>query len=259
MAGTIQMIPKVDSQLLFQAKVSYEEALQILQRLASPVEVAEVKMNLGLVLQLLAPYNLARVVDSIRFYQEALQVFIWQKYPQEYAILHNNIAIAYLSMPIAGENENLSNKHQELAVESLETALKQINLVDHPREYAMLQNNLGNTWQYLPNSSTLEHNLQAINAYNRALKVRNPRDTPLEYAVTISNKANALYNLSKYSEGLELGNQQNLLKVRNYYQEAWQIFTEHEQLEQGSIIAQAIQDVEREIQLENSENARNSS
>lgn len=248
MAGTIQIIPGVDAELLLQARVGYEEALQILQNLASPLEVAEVKMNLGLILQLLVPYNLARMIDSIKFYQEALQVFIWQKYPQEYAILHNNIAIAYLSIPIAVEKENL---HQKLAIESLETALQHINLIDHPQEYAMLQNNLGNTLQNLPNSHPLENNLQAISAYNAALKVRNSQDTPLEYAVTIANKANALYNLIDHPEQLAvLGKQENLSKVRMYYQEAWQIFTQHQQLEQAEIIAKTLQEIELATPLE---------
>lgn len=244
MALSLQRIPDVGSQLLQQAKAGYEEALPILQQFATIEEVAEVQMNLGLVLQSLVPFNLARTTDSIQAYHEALRVFTWQDYPQEYAILYNNIAIAYLSMPLASEREYL---RQGLAVQSFEVALKHIKLQHHPREYAMLQNNLGNALQYLPSSHPLENILRAIAAYDEALKVRNPKDTPVEYANTISNKANALLNLPDDPEKPEAGNPQNLLQVRNYYQEAREIFHQHQQLEQAEIVTQTLHEIEAEI------------
>jgi tetratricopeptide (TPR) repeat protein len=243
-AGALKSIPDAGAQLLQEAKAGYEEALPILQQFACKEEVAEAQMNLGLVLQSLAQLNLARMTDSIKAYQEALQVFTWQNYPQEYAILHNNMAIAYLSMPVTSEKQYLN---QGLAVQSFETALKHIKLIEHPQEYAMLQNNLGNALQYLPSSHPVENNLRAIAAYDEALKVRNPQQSPLEYANTISNKANALFNLPDNLEQPELGNSQNLLQARDYYQEAWEIFTEHGQEEQAQIVAKVIQDISRKV------------
>jgi tetratricopeptide (TPR) repeat protein len=245
MGGALQMIPDSNPQLLVQAKESYEEALPILQEFAEPVEVAETQLNLGLVLQSLVPHNLARMTDSIQAYHEALRVFTWQEYPQEYAILHNNIAIAYLSMPMSSEREYL---RQGLAVQSFEAALEHINIIDHPREYAMLQNNLGNALQYLVSSHPIDNNLRAISAYDEALKVRNAKDAPVEYANTISNKANVLFNLPDDPEKPELGNPQNLLQAELYYQEAWQIFTEHQETEKAEIVAQALKDLVAEIQ-----------
>jgi tetratricopeptide (TPR) repeat protein len=244
MAGTLQAIPDNGPQLLLQAKHGYEEALPILKELASAVEVAETQMNMGLVLQSLVQFNLARIGDSIQAYHEALRVFTWEDYPQEYAILYNNIAIAYLSMPLASEREYL---RQGLAVQSFEVALKHIQLIDHPREYAMLQNNLGNALQYLASSHPLENNLRAIAAYDEALKVRNPKDTPLEYANTISNKANALFNIPDTPEKPESGNLQNLIQARAYCQQAREIFTQHQQTEQAEVVNQALQEIEAEI------------
>ncbi|HIK03745.1 MAG TPA: hypothetical protein IGS40_03365 [Trichormus sp. M33_DOE_039] len=246
MAGALKSIPDVGAELLLRAKACYEEALPILKQLATPIEVAELQMNLGLVLQSLVPFNLARIADSIAMYQEALRVFTSQDYPQEYAILSNNIAIAYLSMSGNPEQQNLC---EGLAVQTFESALKQINLIDHPREYAMLQNNLGNALQYLQSSHPVENNLRAIAAYNEALKVRNAQDTPLEYANTIANKANALFNLPDDPEKPELGNPRNLLQARNYYQEAWELFSQYQQTEQATAVSQALQDVNAEIRV----------
>jgi tetratricopeptide (TPR) repeat protein len=245
-AGALQMIPNGDSQILQEARADYEEALPILQQLATAEEVAAAQMNLGLVLQSLVPENLARISESIHFYHEALRVFTWEKYPQEYAILYNNIAIAYLSMPMSSERESLC---QGLAIQSFEIALKHINIIDHPREYAMLQNNLGNALQYLVSSHPIENNLRAILAYDEALKVRNLQYTPLEYANTISNKAYVLIILPADLEKPKLGNLKNLLQAREYYQEAWQIFTEHQQLEQAEIVGKALEDLTVEIQV----------
>ncbi|MEI2581844.1 hypothetical protein [Scytonema sp. PRP1] len=244
MATALKAIPDVGEQLLLEAKQRLEEALPILLEFAPQEEVAEAQMNLGLVLQSLVPFNLARMTDSIQAYQKALQVFTWQKYPQEYAILHNNIAIAYLSMPLTSEKESL---RQGLAVQTFEEALKHIRLINHPREYAMLQNNLGNALQYLPSSHPLENILRAIAAYDEALKVRDPKDTPLEYANTISNKANALFNLPDNPEKPEAGNLKNLRQARTYYQEAWEIFTQNGQIEQAEVVVQMLQELETEI------------
>jgi hypothetical protein len=111
----------------------------------------------------------------------------------------------------------------------------------------MLQNNLGNALQYLPSSHPVENNLRAIAAYNEALKVRNRQDTPLEYANTIANKANALFNLPDDPEKPELGNRQNLLQARDYYQQAGEIFGQYQQTEQAAAVAQALQEVAAEI------------
>lgn len=248
MAGALRTIPDEGTELLLEAKAAYVEALPILQQLASKEELAEAQMNFGLVLQSLVPFNLAQIADSIKAYQEALRVFTAEKYPEEYAILHNNIAIAYLSISVGMEQKQLC---EGLAVQTFESALKQITLIENPREYAMLQNNLGNALQYLQSNHPIENNLRAIAAYEEALKVRNAQDTPLEYANTISNKANALFNLPDDPEKPEAGNPQNLLKARNYYQEAWEIFTQNQQLEQAQIVAQALQELETEMQLSN--------
>lgn len=237
-------IPEDDVELLLQGKSAYLEALPILQESGSPEETAEARMNLGLVLQSLASLNMAQMTDSIQAYQEALQVFTCVRYPQEYAILHNNIAIAYLSMSKGEQQQYL---FEGLAVQSFEVALKRIKLIEHPREYAMLQNNLGNALQYLPSSHAFENNSRAVMAYDEALKVRNRKDTPIEYANTIANKANALINLPDKLDKPEAGNEQNILKARNYYQEALEIFTQLGQIKQAQAVSQVLEELRTDI------------
>ncbi|MGD1873053.1 MAG: hypothetical protein ACFB02_08355 [Mastigocoleus sp.] len=245
-ASALKAIPQAGVEYLLQSRTAYQKAIPVLEELASSVETAEAQMNLGLVLQSLASYNLAPIVDSIQIYQQALQIFTYSQYPQEYAILHNNIAIAYLSMSTGSQEQYL---YEGLAIQSFETALKYINLIEHPTEYAMLQNNLGNALQYVPSSHPFENNLKAVQAYEEALKVRTLRDTPLEYANTIANQANALSNLPDDLEKPENGNSQKILQAIAYYQQSLDIFTQYNQQEQAEIIIQAMQ----EIRSQNSE------
>ena len=239
-ASALRLIPDSGTELLLQAKVNYQEALPTLEELASPPEFAEAQMNLGLVLQSLVPFSLVQVTECIQVYQQALRVFSYQNYPQEYAILHNNIAIAYLSISTGSQQQYL---YEGLAVQSFETALKHINLIEHPKEYAMLQNNLGNALQYLPSSHPFKNNLRAVAAYDEALKIRNLQNTPLEYANTIANKANALINLPDRPEKPESGNPQNLQQASNYYQQAFDIFIKYGQHEQAQVVNQALREL----------------
>lgn len=246
----LRMFPSEEPRVLQQAKVAYETALPLLQEYASPEEVAEAEMNLGLVLQALVPLGLAQLPEAVQLYQRSLQVFTGKTYPQEHSILQNNIAIAYLSLPLAGEREEM---RQAIALQSFEEALRWVNLIDHPSEYAMLQNNLANVLQYLPSTHPIENNLRALAAYEEALKVRTAKDTPLEYANTIANKANVLYNLPDDIDCPEAGNRNNLLAARGYYEEAKGIFLQFNQLEQAQMVEQVLAEIEAELQTANSD------
>ena len=102
--------------------------------------------RLGLVLQNLAGMHKARIQDSISAYQRALRTFDKEKHATEFAIVQNNLATAFLSIPFTDEKGKL---REALAVQAFEEGLAVVTLIDHPSEYAMLQNNLGNALQYV--------------------------------------------------------------------------------------------------------------
>lgn len=244
MGTAFRTIPSESADLLLKAKDAYETALPILQEHAAPEEIAEAEMNWGLVVQALVPFNLGKLQEAVKAYQRALRVFTGENYPQEYAILQNNMAIAHVSLSRDPEKAEM---WQALAVQSLEDALKWVNLIDYPSEYAMLQNNLGNILQYLPSNHAVDNNLRALAAYNESLKVRTAKDTPVEYANTIANKANLLYNLPDDPHYPEKGNPQNLLAAKALYREAREVFTTSGELERAAIVSEALQAVEMEL------------
>jgi tetratricopeptide (TPR) repeat protein len=240
----LQAMPGGGNESLKAARDCYETALLTLKETGKPEEVAELEMNLGLVQQSLAPSGGARLHDAIQCYHRALRTFTREAFPQEFSILHNNLAIAYLSIPLADERGTM---REALAVQSFEEVLKVINLVDHPSEYAMIQNNLGNALQYASSGHSLENNLRALDAYDEALKVRNPRDTPFEYANTISNKANVLRNLPDDPDHPGLGRAGSLGEARRLYREAEQIFTTLNESQNAAVVADALLEIAQEL------------
>jgi hypothetical protein len=119
-----------------------------------------------------------------------------------------------------------------------------INLVDHPAEYAMIQNNLGNALQYAASGHPLENNLRALAAYDEALKVRNPRDTPVEYANTVANKANVLRSLPDAGDAVP---GTYLAQARALYAEARAIFARTGQAGSQAMVEDALAEVAQQL------------
>ncbi|GMG81482.1 hypothetical protein LNKW23_06950 [Paralimibaculum aggregatum] len=221
MATAMMAAPAADTGLLEAARGELETALATLGAEGLDTEIAEAEMNLGLVLQTLAGAGRARIQDAISAYQRALRVFDKAGHPAEFAILQNNLATAFLSIPFTDETGRM---REALAVQAFEEGLRVVNLVDHPREYAMLQNNLGNALQYASSSHRIENGFRALEAYDAALKVRTARDAPGEYANTIANRANCLANLPDDPAAPEAGNARNIAAALALYAEAREIF-----------------------------------
>jgi tetratricopeptide (TPR) repeat protein len=240
----LQAVPADDTNFIDAARQAYEAALPALKQLGRAEEVAEAEMNLGLALQELAARGRARMTDAIAAYQRALQTFDARRFPVEFAILQNNLATAFLSLPFSDERAKI---REALAVQCFEEALKVVTLIDHPAEYAMLQNNLGNALQQASTSHALENRQRAILAYDEALKVRTPANAPLEYANTIANKANCLCGLPDDPAHPELGQRGNLRQAVALYDEARQIFQEHGDGEKARLVAEALGELESEL------------
>ena len=243
--ATAQMsVPSNDPGYLEGARDSMNSALEALRIQGTSEEVAEAEMNLGLILQNLASYNRAPITDSISAYQRSLRTFNAQKHPAEFAILQNNLATAFMSIPFSDER---SKMREALAVQAFEEGLKVVTIVDKPSEYAMLQNNLGNALQYVSSSHRVENGFRAIEAYDEALRVRTLEDTPAEYANTISNKANCIANLPDDPENPEAGNPENLKEAIRLYREARSVFNKLGDIHKVEAVSGALEELETEM------------
>jgi len=237
LATALMTVPAEDATLLRQAKTEIEVALATLSAEGSDAEVAEAEMNLGLICQTLAGMRLLPIQSAISAYQRSARTFDKLGYPKEFAILQNNLATAFLSMPFTDQTGKM---REALAVQAFEEALTVVDLIDHPSEYAMLQNNLGNALQYVSSSHRLENGYRALDAYDEALKVRTPRDMPEEYANTIANKANCLSNLPDDPSNPDGGNFANLAEAVRLLEEARGVFTARGAHDKARAVAEAI-------------------
>ncbi|HIC79919.1 MAG TPA: hypothetical protein EYP07_02995 [Kiloniellaceae bacterium] len=239
--------PAEGAETIVEAREAFETALETLRTEGAAEEVAEAEMNLGLALQNLAGAQMARIQDAIGAYQRALRTFDRQRFPKEFAILQNNLATAFLSIPFTDERGKM---REALAVQAFEEGLSVVNLIDHPSEYAMLQNNLGNALQYVSSSHRVENGLRALEAYDEALKVRSARSAPGEYANTIANKANCLANLPDDPADPAAGNTDNCAAAIALYREAMVIFQDLGEREKSTTLQLAIAELAGETERE---------
>lgn len=242
-ATAFQAMPERGTASLERARDAFYAVIPVLRANGTAEELAEAEMNLGLVLQSLASAGKARITDAISAYQRALRTFDRSAFPKEFAILQNNLATAFLSIPFTDERAKM---REALAVQAFEEGLHVVSMIDHPAEYAMLQNNLGNALQYASSSHAVENNLRALEAYDEALKVRSRETTPLEYANTIANKANCLWNLPDDVDHPDAGNRKNLSAARALYAEARELFNRAGEIDKARIVAEALDQIERE-------------
>lgn len=240
----LRRLPGEGLENLEAARAAFERALAVLRVEGDAEEVAEIEMNYGLVLHTLANAGLAPMREAIAAYQRALRTFDREAHPREYAILHNNLATAYLSARLAPEREGL---REALAVQSFQEALKVVTLERDPVEYAMLQNNLGNALQAVSSARRFENLQRAIAAYDEALKVRRRGAMPVEYANTLANKANALMNLPDDLEHLEVGNPRHLAEAIALLAEAGDVFREHGLAERAAVVDELAANLRREV------------
>lgn len=217
----------------------YQRATQLFRNSGAPEDVAAVQMNEGSTWQGLGGDVRGNLLKAIACYHQALRVFTLATHPAEYALIHNNLATAYLKMPMSGERDIM---RQALAVQSMQEALKVYTIEEYPREYAMVQNNLGNALQYLPSGDRADKLDRAIGAYQEALRVRSRQRSPVEYAVTVSNMANAYANLPAEDRGEVLG-----IAARGYA-EALEIFRAYRLDDQTQTTEQALALVRRDLE-----------
>jgi len=250
MAGrgaALRRMPSEGTETLRASRESLEAALAVLREAGEAEEQAELELTLGLVIQSLAHAGEGVLNDAVQAYQRALRTFRRESHPREFAVLHNNLATAYLSMKLAPEREPL---REALAVQSFREALTVVTLDADPSEYAMLQNNLGNALQAMRSKHPQENLRRAVEAYDEALKVRTPHDTPVEYANTLANKANALMNLLDDPEAPEGRNPINLRQAIALLRRAGSVFKEHGVSDRAQIVFQLAEELDGELRRE---------
>src|SRR5690606_12295708 len=146
---------------------------------------------------------------AVRGYHEALKGYDAVRFPEDYAMVHMNLALAYLAMPSHGRDGRLRTA---IAIQSLREALRIFQKDTHPDMWASATVNLANALQH-GESSHLEQTLwEAVALYEDVLQVRRAEDDPVGYARVLANQGNALAHLGAFSRAVP-----RLEEARRYF------------------------------------------
>jgi tetratricopeptide (TPR) repeat protein len=158
--------------------------------------------------------NLAK---AIACFEAALRVSTEQEFPQDWAMIQNNLGNTWSDVPTGGRGANLAK-----AIACFEAALRVRTEQEFPQDWAMTQNNLGNAWCNLPTGDRGVNLAKAIACYEAALRVRTEQEFPQGWAATQNNLGNAWCNLPTGDRGA------NLAKASACYEAALRVRTEQE-------------------------------
>jgi tetratricopeptide (TPR) repeat protein len=162
---------------------------------------AELWLNLGICYQELAgPGQRSALVEAVACYQRSLQFLTREDHPASYALAQNNLALAYLSMPMTEASDQL---RMGIAVQALREVLKVYTKENAPGPWASAKMNLANSLQYLPSAHPEQNLAEAVDIYEEILPLRDPQRDPLGTARLLANQANALAHLGVFEHARE--------------------------------------------------------
>jgi tetratricopeptide (TPR) repeat protein len=192
-----------------QALLHYREALRLAADTPLSMLRAELWLNQGTLLHEMADGQRGVLLEAVKCYQEAIRCGLSRDAtPEQFALAHNNLALAYLSMPMTEASDQL---RMAVAVQSLREALKVYTRDRYPEQWASTQLNLANALQYLPSSHPQDNLAQAVEIYEDVLQVRDRAFDPVGYARVLANQANALAHLGIFGPALEKLNEAHKL------------------------------------------------
>lgn len=110
---------------------------------------------------------------AIAAYQEALKIYTSKTAPADYAMVQNNLGNAYARLSATPDTANVPHDAANLqhSIACYTEAACFWTAETAPLSYAMVQNNLGNTYVALTEGDRGENLQKAITCYQRALKV----------------------------------------------------------------------------------------
>jgi tetratricopeptide (TPR) repeat protein len=217
------------------ASQSYREAISLLEGRGLPELRAQLFMGLGMLYQEIAEGRRGHLLEAAKCYQEALKVYTRESAPELFAMAQNNLALAYLAMPLIEASDQL---RMGIAVQSLREALKVYTREAYPEHWTSAQLNLANALQYLPSKTPEDHLAEAVELYEELLAARDAARDPLGYARLLANQGNALSHLGIF------------VHARARLEEAAALFARHGDLASEGAVLEALAAIEqRQLEL----------
>jgi CHAT domain-containing protein len=150
---------------------------------------------------------------GISAYNQALQVYTRDAFPQQWITIQNNLAVAYRNR-IQGDRV----KNLERAIDACIQALQVATRDTFPEQWAMLQSSLANIYNNYP-YDRVENLERAISAYEQALQIYTRDTFPARWATMQNNLA------ITYSDRIRGDRAENLERAISAYEQALQVRT----------------------------------
>lgn len=195
-AATRQMIGIIDDDTI----TSFEHALHYIENSPFKEMKAELSFQLGTAYQERASQGeTGNYFKAIQSYNAAVQLYDKEKFPEEFAMTHMNLALAYLGMPSESDKQQL---RIATAIQSLRESLRFFKKDTYREYWASATINLANTLQYAKTSHIEDNLWESVSLYAEVLEVRTEEEDPLGYARLIANQATALSHLGAFSRAV---------------------------------------------------------
>ncbi|WP_148292061.1 tetratricopeptide repeat protein, partial [Planktothrix agardhii] len=151
---------------------------------------------------------------SIAAYQATLEIRTRAAFPEDWAMIQNNLAVAYCYRIKGEKAENI-----EQAIAFYQAALEIYTREAFPEDWAQTQNNLAAAYCYRIKGEKAENIEQAIAFYQAALEIRTREAFPEDWAQTQNNLAAA------YKDRIKGEKAENIEQAITAYQSALEIRT----------------------------------
>ncbi|MCS6865894.1 MAG: tetratricopeptide repeat protein [Gemmataceae bacterium] len=214
--GQLAAFLKTDRERWLEACTHYRHALQL------AADTPLIRLRAGLWFALGTTYHehaqghRTYWLEAINAYQQAIACGLAVDcHPELYAEVHNNLGLAYLSIPATAASDPL---RMAVAIQSFREALKVFTRDSDPARWASTTLNFANALQYLPSGHPADNLWQAVELYDAVLRVRTRADDPVGYARVLANQANALAHLGQFAAALEKLNE--AYKLFQWYEDA---------------------------------------
>lgn len=221
---------------------TYKNAIEALKKSELETTKASLQMNLGICYQEISGGNRGALLEAVKCYQDALKFFSRENFPEEFAFAQNNLALAYLSIPMTEASDQL---RVAIAIQALREALKVYKKETHGELWASTQLNLANALQYAPTSHPQENLEESVRIYEEILEVRRPTENPIGYARLLANQGNALAHLGIFEHAIPKLN------------EAMSIFNQVEDADSANAVSEQLSVISQQIAENNQKSAAN--
>lgn len=188
-----------------------DRALRLLAGTDLKVAVAELQLQLGLLLHEQAAAGRRPLTDAVDRYYSALQLVGKEEAPHVWAAANLNLGTAYLTMPMVEASDQL---RAGIAMQALRASLEVFTREEHPQEWSSAQMNLANALVYTPSTHQADNLVEAVERYEEVLELRERDGDPIGRARILANQGNALAHLGVFDHA-----KAKLLEARFLFEE----------------------------------------